>query len=79
MAKCNLCGEWAGLGSSEHPLCREAVDAGKPLPDGRGLASTARAVPLPLTPRSIFWAIFGALWAFSVSAGIVYALIRAIS
>jgi hypothetical protein len=78
MAKCNLCGEWAGLIATEHPLCREAFDAGKPLPDGRGLAPMARAVPMPLTSRSIFWAIFAALWAFSLSAGIIYALLRAI-
>jgi hypothetical protein len=29
-----------------------------------------------LTPRSIFWAIFAALWAFSLSAGLVYLILR---
>jgi hypothetical protein len=30
----------------------------------------------PLTGNTVFWAVFGALWAFSLTAGILYALIR---
>lgn len=33
------------------------------------------AQPRPLTRTALFWIIFGALWAFSISAGIVYAVV----
>jgi len=29
-----------------------------------------------LTAKAIFWAVFGALWAFSLSAGLVYLILR---
>jgi hypothetical protein len=34
---------------------------------------------VPTTPVSIFWAVFGALWAFALSAGVIYALIRMVN
>ncbi len=30
----------------------------------------------PLTARSVFWAVFGALWAFSLTAGFVFFIIK---
>jgi len=31
-----------------------------------------------LSASSIFWAVFGALWAFGITAGIVVAILRAL-
>ncbi len=33
------------------------------------------APPAQLTAVKIFWAVFWALWAFSLSAGLVYAIV----
>ena len=35
MSNCKYCGQWAGIFFSEHPLCREAINAGQPLPPDR--------------------------------------------
>jgi hypothetical protein len=35
MASCEYCGEWAGLFSTRHGLCYDAVRAGLPLPEDR--------------------------------------------
>ena len=34
-------------------------------------------IPAPLTARRLFWAIFWALWAFSLSAALVFSILRA--
>ena len=33
----------------------------------------------PLTAKAIFWAVFGALWAFSISAGLLYLILRSLN
>ncbi len=32
-----------------------------------------------LTPMEIFWAVFGALWAFSLSAGLLWSIVGVIA
>jgi len=41
MANCKYCGQWAGIFFSEHSLCREAIEAGLPLPPDRRPKATA--------------------------------------
>ena len=79
MANCKLCGQWAGVASDEHPLCREAIDAGQPLPADRRGIEPGIALPRPLTAAGVFWAVFLAQWLFALTAGIVYAIVRALS
>jgi hypothetical protein len=37
---------------------------------------TTTAPPKPLAASGIFWAVFGALWAFSLSAGLILLIYR---
>lgn len=64
-----------------HKDCYETQAAGRPVEDVRARATLdmRSATPLPLTAKGVFWAVFGALWAFSFTAGIIYALLRAFS
>jgi hypothetical protein len=73
MANCKFCGQWAGWMSDAHSSCmREA--------EGRGMRREASPEPRgPMTPRDVFWAVFGALCLFSLVAGFVAAFINAAS
>ena len=73
MANCKYCGKWSGIFDIEHFDCAQAAAQGKTL---------ETFVPLmpsrPLTASGVFWAVFGALWAFGVTAGIIAAICRAL-
>lgn len=77
MPDCKYCGKSAGILADEHEWCREAKEAGR-LDEYLATLNAPKAVG-PLTAVRMFWVIFGALWAFSLTAGLLYALIRAIS
>lgn len=67
MANCKYCGKWAGICIHEHLDCeRAAKEGGDAVP-----WPPPSAPPKPLTASGIFWAVFGALWCFSLSAGLV--------
>jgi hypothetical protein len=71
MATCKHCGKWSGLFGNEHLDCAQAIAQGKKLE-----SFTAIPSPSPITAGAIFWAVFFALWAFCITAGIVAALLR---
>jgi len=73
MATCKHCGKWCGFFDDEHLDCADDVVQGRT----PGLLINT-AVPIPLSGVTIFWSVFGALWAFSLSAGLVVSLVRAI-
>lgn len=81
MADCIHCGTWAGLSGSEHEECKRLADEGKTSAEIKAIVNRGAdaIVPRPLTARGVFWAVFGALWAFSITAGIIVAIVRAIS
>jgi len=82
MANCKYCGKPAGFMCDTHEACIKAKTGGLSLDDIRAQASdpnSAEQKSGQLTAKSIFWAVFGALWAFSLTAGLVYAILRAIS
>ena len=76
MAHCKYCGGWSGLFDKEHTGCAEGAAQGLS-PDQLYERVFARR------PRSAVWntawGVFIGLWLFSVTAGIVYALIRLIT
>lgn len=80
MAHCKHCGQWAGVASDEHDDCAKLAAEGKTAEEIRYLrdAPPLAATPRPITTRSIFWSVFFALWAFSLTAAIVFAIIRAV-
>jgi hypothetical protein len=45
--------------------------------DLQSIGAGESAGPRPLTAGQIFWAIFGALWAFSASVALLYFLFKA--
>ena len=66
---CKYCGKWSGLFDDQHIDCAEA--------EAKGIKLTTSPIAVrPLTAGSIFWAVFGALWAFGITAGIVGAILR---
>jgi hypothetical protein len=71
MATCKHCGKWSGLFDNEHLECAQAAAQGKVVERLSAVAS-----PSPITAVGIFWAVFFALWAFCITAGIVAALLR---
>jgi hypothetical protein len=71
MATCKFCGKWSGLFDDQHLDCALAAAQGKTLE-----SFTEIAPPRPLTAVTIFWTVFGALWAFGLTAGIVAAILR---
>jgi hypothetical protein len=79
---CTICGEWAGVASAGHDECVEASKAGKSIAEIRAMRGAApqetHIHPHSLTAFSIFWVVFGALWAFALTAGVVYALLRVV-
>lgn len=79
MAKCRLCGEWAGIGRDHHDNCKERSAAGVTLEQIRSTAVLRGAAGAPMTSVRLFWVIFGALWAFSLSAGLVLGFLRVLS
>jgi hypothetical protein len=86
MAACKYCGEWAGLTGDEHLDCARLAAEGKSQEEIRILVGAVPPATLvapqtalsSLTPQKVFWTIFGALWAFSLSAGILLLIIRAL-
>jgi hypothetical protein len=44
-----------------------------------GQRAVAGSSASPLSGKVIFWAVFGALWAFSISAGLIVLIFRAIT
>lgn len=81
MAECKYCGRWAGVASDEHFDCATLAAQGKSTDEIRALMNAPDAAPLAVAqmkPSTLFWIIFGALWAFSASAGILYAIIHAL-
>jgi len=79
MATCKYCGTWSGLFDKEHMDCAMAAAQGKTVDEIREhMGQPAAEAAAPLTSKSIFWAVFCALWAFSVTAGIVVAILRAL-
>jgi len=81
MANCVFCGKWAGIFADKHDDCAKLAAAGRtPQQIRAAFAAAKQADPLkPLTAWSVFWAIFGALWLFSLTAGVVYAILRALN
>jgi predicted secreted Zn-dependent protease len=78
MARCKYCGTWSGLFDDEHVNCAVAAAQGKTVDEIRySLDRPPAEAATPITNRSIFWAVFGALWAFGISAGIVAAILKA--
>ena len=80
MANCKYCGKWAGVAGDEHMDCARLAAEGKTNDEIKALDARtyARTSAAPLTAGSIFWAVFGALWAFAITAGIVGAIIKSI-
>jgi hypothetical protein len=80
MANCKYCGRWAGVAGDEHMDCARLAADGKTNEEIKAFdaRSSSRLPAMPLTAGSIFWAVFGALWAFAITAGIVGGIIRAI-
>jgi hypothetical protein len=79
MATCKHCGTWSGLFDNEHVNCAIAAAQGKTVEEIRDSVGGPDAVAAtPITNRSIFWAVFGALWAFSITAGILAAILKAL-
>ena len=79
MATCKFCGRWSGLFEDEHTLCALMAANGKTLEEIReSVGAPPVSEPKPLGVSSIFWAVFGALWAFGITAGIVAAIFRAL-
>jgi hypothetical protein len=73
MAKCKYCGKWSGLFDDEHFDCAQASAQGK------AIDSFIEILPSkPLSGSTIFWSVFGALWAFGITAGIVAAILKAL-
>ena len=75
MPICKHCGKWSGFFGNEHLDCAQAAAQGRPL---EATAPAAAAVSRTLTAADlfgVFWAIFFALWAFGITAGIVSALL----
>ena len=68
---CKHCGKWSGWFVDEHFDCAQAAAQGKALD-----CFTEVAPPRPLTSGGVFWAVFGALWAFGISAGILVFIVR---
>jgi len=58
---CVHCGKWSGLFDEYHEDCAVAVEKGLPIP-----GATPKPAPGPVSPVSIFWAVFGALCAFAL-------------
>jgi hypothetical protein len=81
MANCKYCGQWAGVASDEHQDCAQAIADGKSLDEIRAMrcASAAPAQTKPLTAWSLFWVIFLALWLFSLTAGLLYVVLKSIA
>jgi hypothetical protein len=77
MAQCKFCGKQAGIFQDEHRWCYQAHIAGISLEEQ--YAKDAARAATPLQAVGVFWAVFGALWAFSLTAGLVYFLLRASS
>jgi hypothetical protein len=69
---CRFCGKWSGLFDDEHQDCAVAVAKGISL----DTLNPAKAEPKPVTPVSIFWAVFLALVAFCVFGTIVGLFIK---
>lgn len=69
MPNCKYCGKWACFFDKEHLDCAFQAEQGDP---------PVIEPPERLTAGRIFWAIFGALWAYSLSAAVVYFLFRLI-
>ena len=79
MPACKFCGTWSGFSTSEHANCATASAEGKTNDEIRAdLNLPPLIAPGPLTSGSIFWSVFGALWAFGITAGIVVAILRAL-
>jgi hypothetical protein len=80
MATCKYCGKWAGVASDEHDDCSRMASEGKTAEEIRYLqgGTELEAAPPPVSFKTIFWAIFAALWAFSVSAGLIVFVLRAL-
>jgi hypothetical protein len=71
MATCKYCGKWSGLFDNEHFDCAQAAAQGKTLEN-----FTTAPRQGSLTAEGVFWGVFFALWAFSISAGIVVYVLR---
>lgn len=81
MAKCELCGEWAGLFSDVHFDCKEAKEKGVSLEELRrhALPRSGERVPVTGVRRSdIVWGVFWGMWAFAASAGVLSLIVAAI-
>ena len=82
MAACKYCGKWAGVAGDEHVDCAKLADEGKTDEEIRALMNAPGPAPVAvaqMNASTLFWIIFGALWAFSASAGILYAIIHALT
>jgi hypothetical protein len=82
MPNCKHCGTWAGIVGDSHVGCANLAEKGwtnEQIIASMQAAGASRAPVKPLTGSGVFWAVFGALWLFSVTAGILYSIIRLIS
>lgn len=70
MGYCTNCGRWAGLNRTRHDVPCTADD-----PAAFTAAPEAQLVAVKLS--SIVWGVFLGLWLFSLTAGIVYAILHA--
>ncbi len=77
MPNCKYCGKWSGMFDDEHMDCASAASQGKTAAQIReDLGRPQMVIAQPVTNASIFWAVFGGLWAFSISAGFFVAILR---
>lgn len=73
--RCTHCGKWSGFFQDYHEDCAKAAAA----VNFRSANAPQFHSSVPRFPFwPLFWAIFVALWAFSLTAGLVFALVRAL-
>lgn len=83
MARCRYCGWWAGLFSSTHDRCLDAFRSGHSVEEiTTGSTRTFTEFPaiqvVSVRAREIAAGIFVGMWLFSISAAIVWLLIRSL-
>jgi hypothetical protein len=85
MAKCEHCGDWAGIGSKEHPGCAEMAASGLPPEQITRLRRGLPAAPDPPLAKvsvqmsDIVFGVFLGMWLFTITAAAVGIVIYALT
>jgi hypothetical protein len=71
MAKCKVCGKWAGIMQDAHYYCLNP----EPAMTFAELPKPTPAYPVAMKMSTIVWGVFLGMWLFYLSAGLLTAVL----